>query len=98
MGWSQSRFLADHIGRKKWSLNTSSYIEKVVLVQFHISCLGIRVSNFTLFFLIELSPFNHSCSWVVGVHKKKFQRYRPKIDVQRKIFVFALFTREKGPK
>ena len=26
---------------------------------------------------------------------KKFQRYRPKIEVQGKIFVFALFTREK---
>merc|ERR1711926_63182 len=30
--------------------------------------------------------------------QKKFQRYRPKIDVQGKIFFFALFTREKGPK
>ena len=30
-----------------------------------------RVFHFTLF-LIELSPFNHSCSWVVGVHKKNF--------------------------
>ena len=29
--------------------------------------------------------------------QKKFQRYRPKIDVQGKIFVFALFTREKVP-
>ena len=29
---------------------------------------------------------------------KKFQRYRPKIEVQGKIFVFALFTREKCPK
>ena len=29
--------------------------------------------------------------------QKKFQRYRPKIEVQGKIFVFALFTREKGP-
>ena len=40
------------------------------------------------FFLIELHPFNHSGSWIVGVHKKKFQRYRPKIDVRGKIFVF----------
>ena len=30
--------------------------------------------------------------------QKKIQRYRPKIDVQGKIFVFALFTREKCPK
>ena len=35
-------------------------------------CLKIRVSHFYTFFLIELSPFNHSCSWVVGVHKKNF--------------------------
>ena len=57
----------------------------------------IRVSHFYTFFelsLVLLTTHAHG----LKEFTKKFQRYRPKIDVQGKIFVFALFTREKGPK
>ena len=54
----------------------------------------IRLSHFTLFFLIELSPFNHSCSWVVGVHKKNFSVIDQKLTFSER-FSFAHFLQGK---
>ena len=56
-----------------------------------------RVSHFSLFFLFELHPINHSCSWVVRVHKKKFSVIDQKLNVA-KDFRFCTFYKGKMPK
>ena len=57
----------------------------------------IRVSHFYTFFELSLVLLTTKA---LGLYEftKKFQRYRPKIEVLRKILVFALFRREKCPK
>ena len=47
-------------------------IEKYFTSNMWMLLFSIRVSHFYTLFWIELSPFNHSGSWVVGVHKKNF--------------------------
>ena len=56
--------------------------------------LHIRMSHITPFFELSLVLLTTKA---LGLYEftKKIQRYRPKIEVQGKIFVFALFTREK---
>ena len=54
-----------------------------------------RVSHFSLFFLIELHPINHSCSWVVWVHKKDFSVIDQKLKFRER-FSFLHFLQGKN--
>ena len=61
------------------------------LIDIFLCTLGCPIFHF---FLIELHPCNHACSWVVWVHKKNFSVIDQKLTFGER-FLFLHFLQEK---